>query len=137
MKNVIAFVFALSLAACGGEEPLNPVGTYSLAATFGAGDCVLPGTMDTDTLTIVDEGGRYRLSTGDPNEAIQGTITCAEACTLSATSRIVGEDFSGEAAYNYMIMPDGLVTGSGSLAFSVPAEGFTCSQVFTVSGRKI
>jgi hypothetical protein len=122
------------LCACGGAaEPLSPTGTYNLSITYGAGDCGQTGTA-TGVFTVVDSGSMYSLSTEDPTEVVQGTITCAEECEVSAESTFV--DDPTKLAYNFTILPSGKVTGSGSVT-GVLEDGTTCSQVFTISGQKI
>ena len=130
MKTLL-ILSVICLGACG--EAYDPTGNYSLATTWGSGDCDIAGT-DNLSFTVTESNGAYLFASSE-FDTLTGTVTCSEDCDISitATKDLSDADFpnlNGSSSFNLNVA-DAKVTGNGSISVS---GDISCSQQFAATG---
>lgn len=134
MKTILLAFSLILLNACTAEAPLDPAGVYDLTYTPTSGSCGIEEAA-TGSFGIIDTGDFYAIGTDDPEENFgEGGIECEDTCTVNVTSS--GGDSEGTFSATYMleIFRDGDV--EGSLDVVAVFSGFSCTQAYSVRGRK-
>ena len=135
----VAIALSSSIAGCG--EECDPVGTYDLIVTYGAGDCGLEDTGTNSERIRVFEGadGSLLFDVADADRAVGTVRDDGGVCVIDMTfffSDDLGDGITLDGAWSVDLRADGIdVNGSGTieLAFS---DGTSCRQDMTIRGTK-